>query len=266
MSNDETIAIRPTDLSTLPPFAIISDIHSNLPALTAVLEDIDKRGIERILCLGDILGYGPDPAECWKLVMERCEFTICGNHDYALGSGDMARFHPRARNAIIWTHRKLLEDPDGKDIIKAVAALPRSIREDDLFFFVHGCPSEPTMEYLLPGDSFDTKRMNREFSLVDRFAFNGHSHIPGIIQRGMRFLPPEGLVGYTHQLRGREAIINVGSVGQPRDGNPKSCYVTIEDGEVRYHRVQYDVEDVCRRIIEIPELDPFLGQRLLAGY
>lgn len=265
MPNDITTAIRPVDPESMVPLAIISDIHANLPALQAVMDDIAQRGIERIICLGDVIGYGPDPAECWRLVSEKCEFTILGNHDYALSSGDMSRFHPRARKAIVWTHKKLLTEPDGADIIQAIRTLPRTVSDGE-HLFVHGCPTDPTMEYLLPGDSFDVKRMHREFALVDHFAFNGHSHIPGVIQRGMRFLPPEAMTRYAYPLKGKQAIINVGSVGQPRDGNPKSCYVTIEDGELCYRRVEYDVENTCQRITAISELDPFLGQRLLVGY
>lgn len=265
MDNEQTRVIRREPPEPLSPFAIISDIHANLPALTAVLEDIDRRGLKRVLCLGDVVGYGANPAECWRLVTERCEMIIRGNHDHVLGSGEMSRFHPRARNAIEWTRSSLEKEPDGGNIIRAVSNLPKTVSEGELLF-VHGCPSGPTMEYLLPGDSYDRRRMAKEFALVDRFAFNGHSHIPGVIERGVRFMPPEALAGYKYQLAGRQAIINVGSVGQPRDGNPKACYVTIEDGFANYHRIQYDAEEACRRILAVKELDPFLGQRLLAGY
>ena len=247
------------------PMAIISDIHSNLPALRAVLKDIADRGVRYVVCLGDVVGYGPDPVECWRLISELCPIIIRGNHDQALGTSDMARFHPRARNAIEWTRRRILEEPDGEAIIEAIANLPRLAHDSD-FLFVHGSPAGPTMDYLLPGDSYDRHRMAKEFAQVDMYATNGHSHIPGVIVKGTRFMPPEALENYSFKLMGRPAIINVGSVGQPRDGNPKSCYVTIVDKVVQYHRVRYDAEDVCERILRIPELDPFLGQRLLAGY
>jgi predicted phosphodiesterase len=245
--------------------AIISDIHSNLPALLAVLEDIASRGIGRIVCLGDVVGYGPDPVACWRLVSETCETVIRGNHDQALGTGEMSRFHLRAKNAIDWTRKRILEEKDGEAIIGAIANLPQSAIDGD-FLYVHGSPAGPTMDYLLPGDSYDRHRMAREFAGVDAYAFNGHTHIPGVIVRDMRFMPPEALEGYSARLLDKRMIVNVGSVGQPRDGNPWSCYVTIEDGAVRYHRVEYDAEEVCDRIMSIPELDPFLGQRLLAGH
>ncbi len=247
------------------PMAIISDVHANLPALRAVLDDVRSRGISRVVCLGDVIGYGPDPVECWRLVSAACDVIIRGNHDSALGESDMARFHPRARDAIVWTRERMLREDDGREIVAAIAGLPQEVNEGD-FLYVHGSPAGPTMDYLLPGDSYDRHRMQKEFAEVDVYAFNGHSHIPGVIVRGTRFLPPEALEGYGCKLLGRQMIVNVGSVGQPRDGNPKSCYVTVEGGGVWYHRVEYDAESVCKRILEIPQLDPFLGQRLLAGY
>lgn len=245
--------------------AIISDIHSNLDALLAVLADIRERGIGTVVCLGDVVGYGPEPAECWRLVSELCPVIIRGNHDQALSDSHMERFHPRARNAVKWTRKRLLSEPGGERLVETIANLPRSARDGN-FYYVHGSPAGPTMDYLLPGDSYDRERMAREFAQFEGFAFNGHSHIPGVVARGSRFMPPEALEDMSFPLGERQAILNVGSVGQPRDGNPKACYVTIRDGVVRYHRVAYDAEAACRKILAIPELDRFLGERLLAGY
>lgn len=266
MSHDVTQVLRYDGRKPGDPMAVISDIHSNLPALRAVLDDIASRGVRHVVCLGDVVGYGPDPVECWRLVREICPVIIRGNHDQALGAeADSSRFHPRAKKAIDWTRQRILQEPDGERMIEEIANLPRRGREGE-FLFVHGSPAGPTMSYLLPGDSYDRHRMAKEFAEVDMYALNGHTHIPGVIVKGTRFMPPEALEGYSYKLLGRPSIINVGSVGQPRDGNPKSCYVTIAGGVVSYHRVEYDAEGVCRRILEIPDLDPFLGQRLLAGY
>lgn len=265
MSSDNTIVMRRDGPTPGDPMAVISDIHSNLPALRAVLDDIARRGIKHVACLGDIVGYGPNPLECWRIISDLCFVIIRGNHDQALGIKDMTRFHPRARGALEWTRSRFLEEPDGQSVIDAISTLPQQGRHGD-FLFVHGSPSGPTMSYLLPGDSYDRHRMAKEFANMDMYAMNGHTHIPGVIVKGTRFMPPEALEGYSLKLMGRQTVINVGSVGQPRDGNPKSCYVTIENGTVHYHRVEYDAEETCRRILAIPELDPFLGQRLLAGY
>lgn len=265
MSNDATQVMQRVEEPSGPPFALISDIHSNATALRAVLADIESRGIDRIVCLGDIIGYGPDPLECWRLVTEKCHIVIRGNHDQALGMAEMPRFHPRAKSALDWTRKKLLEEEDGQAIVDAIANLPRTASEGNRLY-VHGSPAGPTMDYLLPGDAYDKMRMTAEFAKVEVYAFNGHTHIPGVVERGNRFMPPEALAGGRYFMSGRQAIINVGSVGQPRDGNPRSCYVTIESGLAQYHRVEYDAEAVCERILAIPDLDPFLGRRLLAGY
>ncbi len=247
------------------PMAIISDIHGNLPALRATLDDIESRGIGQVVCLGDVIGYGPDPVECWRLASEKCGLVIRGNHDHALGTREMSRFHPRAKTAMEWTRKRILEEKDGEEIILAISHLPQCATDQD-FLYVHGSPAGPTMDYLLPGDSYDRERMAREFAEMDVYAFNGHTHIPGVIARNMRFMPPEALEGYAVRLEGRQMIINVGSVGQPRDGNPYSCYATVIDNVARYRRVRYDANEVCERILAIPELDPFLGRRLLAGH
>ncbi len=268
MSSNQTSIKRIRNADLEQPFAIISDIHSNLPALEAVLEDIDRRNIKKVICLGDIIGYGPDPLECWQKVREHCSIIIRGNHDQALGAREMPNFHPRAQAAIEWTRERMFDAPYGREIMKTLINLPRTGRVNG-FLFVHGSPVAPTMEYLLPADSYDRERMAKEFAKVPQngIAFNGHTHIPGVIVRGSPFLPPEALQNESLEILGRQAIVNVGSVGQPRDGNPKACYLTVETGGVVcYHRVKYDVESVCKRILAIKELDPFLGQRLLAGY
>lgn len=265
MSKDVTIAVRKEDPAPLPPTAVISDIHSNLPALRAVLDDIASRGIQRIVCLGDVVGYGPNPVECWRLVPEKCRIIIRGNHDQALDPDTRGNFHPRARNAIEWTRRRILMKDDGHAILHELTTLPVSMAEGQ-FLYVHGSPAGPTMSYLLPGDSYDRHRMNEEFAHMDVYAACGHTHIPGAIVRGNHFMPPEALDRFSLALMGRQTIVNVGSVGQPRDGNSKSSYATVENNVVHFHRVPYDAEKVCRDILAIKELDPFLGQRLLAGY
>lgn len=246
------------------PMAIISDIHGNLPALRATLDDIESRGIGQVVCLGDVIGYGPDPVECWRLASEKCGLVIRGNHDHALGTREMSRFHPRAKTAMEWTRKRILEEKDGEEIILAISHLPQCATDQD-FLYVHGSPAGPTMDYLLPGDSYDRERMAREFAEMDVYAFNGHTHIPGVIARNMRFMPPEALEGYAVRLEGRQMIINVGSVGQPRDRNPRSCYL-IYDGEyITYRRVEYDVEKTVQKILSLPDIHPASGLRLRDG-
>ena len=265
MSNDKTIAINPGDAETAAlPLAIVSDIHANLPALEAVLADIESQGITRIICLGDVVGYGPDPVECWRRIRAVADIIIMGNHDMALVTREMPRFHPRAKQAIDWTTNRILEESDGQDILKAISSLPLSESEADRLY-VHGSPAGGTMDYLLPADVFDRQRMIREFKEVKHLAFNGHSHIPGVIEKGAAFMPPESLADRVYFLTKDKAIINVGSVGQPRDGDNRSCYVTVWDDRIQYHRVRYPADVTCEKILSIPELDPFLGKRLMVG-
>ncbi len=220
---------------------------------------------DEVYILGDFTMKPAAEAHRYLSALNGRKYMIRGNHDHALGTREMSRFHPRAKTAMEWTRKRILEEKDGEEIILAISHLPQCATDQD-FLYVHGSPAGPTMDYLLPGDSYDRHRMQKEFDEIGVYAFNGHSHIPGVIVRGTRFMPPEALEGYGCQLQGRQMIVNVGSVGQPRDGNPKSCYVTVEGGGVWYHRVEYDAESVCKRILAIPQLDPFLGQRLLAGY
>ena len=246
------------------PCAIISDIHSNLLALEAVLEDIESQGIKRLCCLGDIVGYGVYPLECWNIIKQRCHVVIRGNHDQALSLKGISRFHPRARGAIDWTIKRLRQEPNGEDLISTISGLPTHFSCQGRLY-VHGSPAGVTMDYLLPRDSFDLDRMEREFQKVKSCAFNGHSHIPGVINKGDSFVIPEAFADMTYTLGDLPAIINVGSVGQPRDGNPKSCYIVIKDQQIVYRRVKYDTETACKQILDEPELDPFLGYRLLEG-
>ena len=263
-SSENTAVCRCLQENEGSPCAVISDVHGNLPALQAVMADIDSLGIKSVCCLGDVVGYGPHPVECWRILKDYCRLIIRGNHDQALSLEGINRFHPRARTAIEWTLKCIANEADGEDIIRDLTSLPiRFLCRDRLY--VHGSPAGPTMDYLLPRDAFDTERMSREFRLVETCAFNGHSHIPGVIEKGGSFILPEGMDNSTYVLGNHSAIINVGSVGQPRDGNPKACYVVIDRDRVRYRRVAYDAAKVCREILAIPALDPFLGHRLVEG-
>ncbi|MCC8180188.1 MAG: metallophosphatase family protein [Planctomycetes bacterium] len=265
MSNDETIIIPHIQPEPPGPFAVISDVHGNLEALQVVLDDIEEQGFDRIVCLGDIVGYGPNPVECWRLIQNAASTIIMGNHDLALSTFDTPRFHPRARSAIEWSRQRIAEEKDGAAITNAIALLPRSVEDGDVLF-VHGSPAGVTMDYLLPGDAFDQTRMRREFAQVELYAFNGHSHIPGVVEIGEPFRPPEALEDETYVMSGRKAIINVGSVGQPRDNNPRTCYITVKDWLVKYHRLTYPVEKTVHKIFDTESLDPFLGRRLLIGH
>ena len=245
--------------------AILSDIHGNLEALTAVLADAKEQGANRIICLGDLIGYGPNPRECIDRVMK---FDVCilGNHD--LGAlFDPEGFSSGAERAIFWT-RKQLED-NSEDVEAArrrldfLAELPRHHREDGLMF-VHGSARNPLNEYIFPEDVYNARKIEKIFGVVERVCFQGHTHVPGVFTDQMRFLSPSELGG-KYVLGDEKCMINVGSVGQPRDGNPLSCYVLLDDHVVNFRRVAYAVNRTVEKIYAIPELDNFLGDRLRDG-
>ena len=245
--------------------ALISDIHSNLEGLEAVLEDIRQQAITEVYCLGDIIGYGPNPRECIDLVMQ-CNVCILGNHDQG-ALFDPEGFNSGAERAIFWT-REQLETPSGNPEQDArrwdfLGELPRNRRENG-FLFVHGSPRNPLNEYVFPEDIYNPRKMEKIFALIEQHCFQGHTHVPGVFTRGLRFFSPDE-IGYQYRLGDEKTMINVGSVGQPRDGDPRACYVVIDDDMVKFRRIEYPFETTIRKIYDTPELDNFLGDRLREG-
>ena len=245
--------------------AIISDIHSTLEALQAVLADIQTHNVTEIYCLGDVVGYGPNPRECVDLVM-KCRLVLLGNHDQG-AMFDPDGFNQPAERAIFWT-RDQLEAPSENRPLKErrwefLAERPRQVREDGMLF-VHGSARNPLNEYVFPEDIYNQRKMERIFALVERYCFQGHTHVPGIFTEAGSFLSPEEL-DYAYQLDGSKTLCNVGSVGQPRDGDWRACYVLLDGDTIRYRRVEYDVETTVQKIYEVEELDNFLGDRLRQG-
>jgi predicted phosphodiesterase len=250
--------------------AIISDIHGNLEALQTVLADIEKQQVDEIYCLGDVVGYGPNPRECIDLVMQ-CRVVLLGNHDQG-AMFDPEGFNPPAERAIFWT-RSQLEAPDGDLALKErrwsfLAERPRTFRENG-YLFVHGSARNPLNEYVFPEDVYNQRKMDRIFALVERYCFQGHTHVPGIFTEGQsddvyRFHAPDE-IGYSYRLNGRKILCNVGSVGQPRDGDWRACYVLLDGETIRYRRLEYDLEKTVRKIYNIADLDNFLGDRLREG-
>ena len=246
--------------------ALISDVHSNLEGLQAVLADIESQGISEIYCLGDIIGYGPNPCECIDIIM-KCDVCLLGNHDQG-ALFDPEGFNTGAERAIFWT-RAQLEDPHANASDNArrwdfLGELPRNRREDGLLF-VHGSARNPLNEYVFPEDIYNHRKMEKIFSLIERTCFQGHTHVPGVFSEKLRFSSPED-IDHEQPIGGDEKLmINVGSVGQPRDGDPRCCYVVLEDDVLLFRRVEYDVDKTVQKIYEIPELDNFLGDRLREG-
>lgn len=245
--------------------AILSDIHGNLEALTAVLADIDAQGIDTIYCLGDIIGYGPNPRECVDRAMtfDKC---VLGNHDQG-ALFDPEGFSSGAERAIFWT-RQQLESPDESAENRQkrwqfLCELPRQLR-DAAILFVHGSARNPLNEYVFPEDVYNPRKLGRIFSLISGTCFQGHTHVPGLFTEDCRFISPAD-AGGAYTLNGQKLMVNVGSVGQPRDGNPRASYVILEGDRVQFRRVSYDIDTTVSKIYDTAELDNFLGDRLREG-
>lgn len=248
--------------------AILSDIHGNLEALQAVLSDIESQDVSEIYCLGDIVGYGPNPRECVDLVMQ-FDFCILGNHDQG-ALFDPEGFSSGAERAIFWTRHQLensFDDTQQAEKNKLrwnyLAQLPRTISVDELLF-VHGSARNPLNEYVFPEDIYNARKLEKIFALVHQYCFQGHTHVPGVFTQDCRFFSPEE-TGFRYQLGQSKALINVGSVGQPRDSDSRSCYIVLEDDTVVFRRVDYPLEKTAAKIYAIAELDNFLGDRLREG-
>jgi diadenosine tetraphosphatase ApaH/serine/threonine PP2A family protein phosphatase len=191
---------------------------------------------------------------------------ILGNHDQA-AMFDPDGFNPVALRAVYWTRDQLDKAPGGTAKINArwdfLGELPRIRSEDDMLF-VHGSPREPTNEYVFPEDIYNYRKLETLFNLVPKYCFQGHTHIPGVFTPGMEFITPDDCNG-EYQLTGEKAMINVGSVGQPRDGNPRTCYVIVDGDRIIFRRLEYAISTVAQKIYAIDSLDNMLGDRLLAG-
>jgi predicted phosphodiesterase len=241
-------------------YAFISDIHANLEALEAVFDDIESQNIDEVVCLGDIVGYGANPNECVDLVKKKCPTILLGNHDAAaVELLSTQHFNIHAKIAIEWTEQNLR-----KDVKNTLSELPLRSTNDQVTL-VHATPYEPNMWYYIT--SLEEAAFNFQF-FDTPVCMVGHTHIPIII------VLDEQKELYVHQdvsirmndIPGARLLINVGSVGQPRDRNPKSCY-GIFDSETTgfsYRRVLYNIEKTQHKMkkIKMPE---FLITRLEDG-
>lgn len=255
------------------PVALVSDVHANLEALTAVIDDIRGQGVRTIINLGDTVGYGPDPEACIDLVEAACDVTLCGNHDYAV-LFDAEGFNPIARKAIDF-HRRLLKatpgaDDDAEEVRRRWKWLENlePMHESDDFEAMHGSPRQPITEYVLPSDpEMDPVKVMDIFSAMSKqIAFVGHTHFPGIMEEDNEsFLMLSGIDNFYRIDDRRRAIVNIGSVGQPRDRNPRSCYAIYDGASVTYRRVEYDVEKTIQKILANSNIHPDSGLRLREG-
>lgn len=239
-------------------YAIFSDIHSNLEAITAFKSIIQRDKFDRLICVGDIVGYGANPNECIELTRQITRFIVCGNHDRAaVGLFDTTYFNYLARISAIWTSKILNEE--GRAYLKTL----NLIYKEANFTVVHGSLNRPELfEYILDGDV-----AQKTFKLMKtQLCFVGHSHIPGVF-----YETETKKLGYTPgpKIIIREDtryIVNVGSIGQPRDYNPQGAYCVydVDSNIIEIRRFEYDIKTAYDKIIKA-NLPHFLAERLIEG-
>ncbi|MBI4690562.1 MAG: metallophosphoesterase family protein [Nitrospirae bacterium] len=222
-------------------YAVISDVHANLEALETVLQDIKKRKIKDTLFLGDTVGYGPNPNECIELLKDSCKIMLAGNHDWAvIGLTDIDYFNEYARAAVEWTWSVIKKQ--GVEFLKTLPII--KVLKRDNMLLVHSTPKEPEeWHYLLTlGDA-----ESNFHSFEQKMCFLGHSHSPSMIER----LPSGEMVTYKEDVmlgKVERYIINVGSVGQPRDGDPRACYAIADDEKVELIRIKYNFWETQKKM------------------
>ena len=243
--------------------AVFSDIHANLPAFEAILRDSDDVGVEERWCLGDVIGYGADPDLCVELARERCEVCLVGNHDLAvLGELDTSTFSGAAAAAVEWT-----SGHTSKQNLRFLSGLSPSDTSRDAALY-HASPRDPVWEYVLwPEQAADCLAVQDK-----RVSFVGHSHValfftaaPGS-EDGEEANGWQAGAGTRLEIDEGRWLINPGSVGQPRDGDPRAAWLELdtETWEATYHRVGYDIERAARSI-EVAGLPDHLARRLFLG-
>lgn len=238
-------------------YAVISDVHSNLEALIAVLEDLRNRNISDIFFIGDAVGYGPNPNECIALLKEKCRFLLAGNHEWGVaGLMDVHRFNESAEAAILWT-RSVISQAN----LNAIKLFPiKEVLKRENITLVHAAPYEPEeWQYIL---RFEDALFNFDY-FDTKLCFIGHSHRPAIIEKPLsgELLSQKNKISCNPESR---YIINTGSVGQPRDGNPMASYVVVKEADVEIVRVAYDFRVTQKKMSEAG-LPHMLIERLAFG-
>jgi len=243
-------------------YAVISDIHSNLEALTACLDEIDKKKAGKIICLGDIVGYNPNPNECVSILIERGALCVLGNHDSRVagleGSDD---FNLLALRAIEWTREVIT--PENRDFL---AALPRTRFVDGRFLAIHGWVND-TDRYIFGARSAEKNfELMKELKKPARVCFFGHTHVHAAYMEDstdVHLVEDDSI----ELDKANRYLLNPGSIGQPRDRDPRASYALYDSdkGVVTFHRVDYDIQQTAAKIVEA-NLPERLAERLKLGW
>lgn len=241
-------------------YGIFSDIHSNLEAFDSVIEAYRKESIDSFFCVGDVVGYGANPNECIEKIKALTNIVIAGNHDWAcVDLFSTEYFNPLAKEAVFWTKQVL--NQENKYFLEKL----KLVYNNEDFTLAHGTLENP-QEFNYMTDGY---RALESFKLLEtNVCFVGHSHVAGafILGKDNRLLYSEDNLSKIKMEKENKYIVNVGSVGQPRDDNPRAAYAVYDTQkqEVQIKRVPYDVEAARKKIIEAG-LPQFLGDRLLLG-
>ena len=241
--------------------AVIADIHANLEALTAVLEGIKRLKADEIVCLGDVVGYNANPNETIDILRREKIICVLGNHDVcAAGLEEPENFNPSARAAVLWTRGRL----SGENR-RFLAHLPREQRVRDMFLF-HGSIHDTDRYLLTRADAADNFRLLAGLAGPLFIGFFGHTHVRTILSEQYGVISTSLLREDVELLPGKHYLINPGSVGQPRDGDPRAAFLIYDDGDRRaaFHRVEYDIR-TCQDKIIAAGLPPRLAERLAWG-
>jgi predicted phosphodiesterase len=275
--------------------AILSDIHGNLEGLNSVFKDLQGFQADTIICLGDIVGYGPDPEACIDFIMEKASVTLMGNHDFALIHGPQG-FNPVASQMIYSTRKRMKPAlglvappqvppywcvPLGSSPVCLIPAHSKSIRwrfikslpyrsERGDALFVHASPLEPISEYVFPDvftDAWDPDRISLLMSLIKRLCFCGHTHIPCAIASDLSCVYPPDSDYHMVLDPNKKYIINTGSVGQPRDHDNRASYLLYDEirQTITWRRIEYDITTVVKKLEEMCGKENWCAMRLLTG-
>jgi predicted phosphodiesterase len=237
---------------------ILSDIHSNLEAFESVINYAESENVDEYICLGDIVGYGANPNRCVEIVRDLTSKIVAGNHDYGVcGKTDIYYFNDVARQALKWTRENISEEN-----LAFLRSLPLKL-EDEQSIFVHSTPSSPEdWNYIM--NMYDSVKEFKQ--LEKKLCFIGHSHQPVIFSTTLDNQVSESLDESLIFNKNKKYIVNAGSIGQPRDGNPKASFLLYDTDKdkITYSRIEYDIKKAQDKIIKAG-LPPFLAKRLEIG-
>jgi predicted phosphodiesterase len=285
----------------MPRIAILSDIHGNLAALEAVLRDVEAQRPDRIVCLGDTVGYGPFPRECFARVQEVADLVLAGNHELETALPGDEGMEDDAREMALWS-AQVLEGFEPWERLRAALVAGQAealaLRQEGDITWVHGAPEEATLRYVWPGYRTHYLIFNDQIDaflleLLGRFktphGFCGHTHVPALLtayehrelfgvshdwNRTFTFLGPETIFYVPsgpmtiEGLRGKKVVINPGSVGQPRDRDPRASWALYDGDTVEFRRVPYEISVTQAAIRALPvkeDTRSFFANRLTRG-